>query len=70
MRWAESVEQMKEEEKTLAGDVLITSSYISYVGCFGRNYRVELLEGKWMPFLDTLNVCNLMELSVIWLSFL
>ncbi len=33
---------------TLAGDVLLTSSYLSYVGCFGRNYRTYLLETKWM----------------------
>lgn len=65
MRWAESVEKMKEEEKTLPGDVLITSSYISYVGCFGRNYRVDLLEGKWMPFLQTLNVCHILLVDLL-----
>jgi dynein heavy chain len=54
VRWAESVEKMKEEEKMLAGDVLMTTSYISYVGSFGRNYRVELLEQKWLPYLEAL----------------
>ena len=48
--------KMKEEEKTLAGDVLLTSSYLSYVGCFGRNYRIDLLEGKWMTYFQSLNV--------------
>ena len=56
VRWAESVEQFKQEELTLAGDVLLTSSYLSYVGCFGRPYRLELLEDKWMPFLASLDV--------------
>lgn len=59
VRWAESVEKMKEEEKTLAGDVLMTASYLSYVGCFGRSYRTDLLDGKWLPFLGALNVSYL-----------
>ena len=56
VRWAEAVETFKQDEKTLAGDVLLTSSYLSYVGCFGRYYRMELLENKWMPFLKSLEV--------------
>ena len=39
-----------------AGDVLLTSAYLSYVGCFGRSYRTELLEQKWIPFLKSLDV--------------
>ena len=56
VRWAEAVEKFKQDEKTLAGDVLLTSSYLSYVGCFGRYYRIELLENKWMPYLGSLEV--------------
>ncbi len=56
VRWAEAVEKFKQDEKTLAGDVLLTSSYLSYVGCFGRSYRIDLLEDKWMPFLTSLDV--------------
>ena len=51
-----SVEKFREEEKTLAGDVLLTSAYLSYVGCFSRNYRVQLFQDKWMPFLRSLQV--------------
>ena len=57
VRWGESVERMRKEEVTLAGDVLMTASYLSYVGCFSRNYRTELMSIKWMPFLKSLNVC-------------
>ncbi len=32
----ESIEKFKQEAMTLAGDV---PSYLSYVGCFGRNYH-------------------------------
>ena len=59
VRWGESVTRMKIEEKTLAGDVLMTASYLSYVGCFSRNYRVELIIEKWMPFLKSLQVCEI-----------
>lgn len=56
VRWGESVGSMKEEEKLLPGDVLLTASYLSYVGCFGKNYRLDLLNNKWLPFLESLNV--------------
>ena len=56
IRWAKSVEKFRQDEKTLAGDVLLTSAYLSYVGCFTRNYRLQLLEEKWMPFLKSLTV--------------
>ena len=56
IRWAKSVEKFRKDETTLAGDVLLTSAYLSYVGCFTRNYRLQLLEEKWMPFLKSLTV--------------
>lgn len=40
-----------------AGDVLVTSAYLSYVGCFSRNYRQILINEKWLPYLKTLDVC-------------
>ena len=64
IRWGESVEKMKVEEKTLAGDVLMTASYLSYVGCFSRNYRTELITMKWMPFLKSLTVSRLSDFHV------
>lgn len=39
----------------LAGDVLLTAGYLSYVGCFGRQYREDLLQEKWIPFLKSLD---------------
>ena len=56
VRWADSLKEFRHEELTLAGDVLLTASYLSYVGCFGRSYRLDLLQNKWMPFLKSLNV--------------
>uniref|UniRef100_A0A674H6Q3 Dynein axonemal heavy chain 17 n=1 Tax=Taeniopygia guttata TaxID=59729 RepID=A0A674H6Q3_TAEGU len=52
IRWAESVEQLREQEKTLCGDVLLVSAFVSYIGYFTKKYRAELLEKHWLPFLQ------------------
>ncbi|KAI9189963.1 hypothetical protein H9P43_001396 [Blastocladiella emersonii ATCC 22665] len=51
VRWSEAVARFREQQKTLAGDVLLASAFISYVGCFSKRYRTELIEEKWMPYL-------------------
>ncbi|NXL49102.1 DYH17 protein, partial [Podilymbus podiceps] len=56
VRWAESVEMLREQEKTLCGDVLLVSAFVSYVGYFTKKYRAELLEKHWIPFLSGLVV--------------
>uniref|UniRef100_A0A8C8AZP1 Dynein axonemal heavy chain 17 n=1 Tax=Otus sunia TaxID=257818 RepID=A0A8C8AZP1_9STRI len=56
VRWAESVEMLREQEKTLCGDVLLVSAFVSYVGYFTKKYRAELLEQRWIPFLSSLVV--------------
>ncbi|XP_010006976.1 PREDICTED: dynein heavy chain 17, axonemal [Chaetura pelagica] len=56
VRWAESVEMFREQEKTLCGDVLLVCAFVSYVGYFTKKYRVELLEKLWVPFLSQLTV--------------
>lgn len=56
VRWAESVEVLREQEKTLCGDVLLVSAFVSYVGYFTKKYRAELLEKHWVPFLSGLAV--------------
>ncbi|KAJ3364693.1 hypothetical protein GGF32_001332 [Allomyces javanicus] len=53
VRWSEAVAKFKEQQKTLAGDVLLASAFISYVGCFSKRYRTELIEEKWMPYLKS-----------------
>ena len=51
VRWADSVQKFKEQEKTLPGDVLLITAFISYVGCFTKQYRLDLMEQKWLPAL-------------------
>ncbi|NXK90148.1 DYH17 protein, partial [Formicarius rufipectus] len=56
VRWAESVELLREQEKMLCGDVLLVAAFVSYIGYFTKKYRAELLEQHWIPFLNELTV--------------
>ncbi|CAL6039825.1 Outer-arm_dynein beta [Hexamita inflata] len=47
VRWKNSVIQLKIKEKTLRGDVLVTSAFISYAGPFSKKYRLDLIN-KWI----------------------
>ncbi|KAK9702182.1 Dynein heavy chain region D6 P-loop domain [Popillia japonica] len=55
IRWRESVRNFKNTSITLPGDVLLVTAFISYVGCFTRNYRLDMLNKYWMPFLKSMN---------------
>ena len=62
------MKQLKEQALMLPGDVLLVASFISYVGCFTKQYRVgltlhsdmtvaqvDLLEKHWIGHLGTMN---------------
>lgn len=40
-----------QQTSTLPGDVLLVTSFISYVGCFTKQFRQDLLHKQWLPFL-------------------
>lgn len=47
---------MHTSEKTLPGDILLVAAFISYVGCFTKHYRRELMDKLWLPLLQKVNV--------------
>ncbi|OAJ37788.1 hypothetical protein BDEG_21780 [Batrachochytrium dendrobatidis JEL423] len=51
VRWSEAVGRFKQQEKTIAGDVLVSAAFVSYVGCFSKRYREELLNDNWLKYL-------------------
>ncbi|XP_028435224.1 dynein heavy chain 11, axonemal isoform X2 [Perca flavescens] len=55
-RWSQTIIEYEKQQKTLCGDVLITSAFVSYMGYFTRQYRVELLNNAWIPFLQSQKV--------------
>ncbi|KAH1023596.1 hypothetical protein HUJ04_012770 [Dendroctonus ponderosae] len=55
VRWAESVNSFLESGKMMPGDVLLTTAFISYVGCFTKQYRHDLMHKLWLPFIKSLD---------------
>ncbi|KAK0098489.1 hypothetical protein PV326_007920 [Microctonus aethiopoides] len=56
IRWTKTVALLKNSGLTLPGDVLLGTAFISYVGCFTRRYRYDLINTHWIPFLDKLEI--------------
>ncbi|XP_076261923.1 dynein heavy chain at 93AB isoform X2 [Rhynchophorus ferrugineus] len=54
VRWADTVNKFIENGKMMPGDVLLTTAFISYVGCFTKQYRYDLLHKMWLPFIKSL----------------
>ncbi|PSN46658.1 Dynein beta chain [Blattella germanica] len=54
VRWAESVANFKQQGNMLPGDVLLVTAFISYVGCFTKQFRLDLLNKMWLPNLEKL----------------
>ncbi|XP_023606561.1 dynein heavy chain 11, axonemal, partial [Myotis lucifugus] len=52
IRWGQSIQSFEAQEKTLCGDVLLMAAFVSYVGSFTKQYRQELVDCKWVPFLQ------------------
>lgn len=48
-----------QQGTTLPGDVLLITAFISYVGCFTKQFRLDLLNKLWLPFLKTLEVSKI-----------
>jgi len=58
VRWGESVANFKIQEKTLPGDVLLTTAFVSYQGCFTKRYRENLIN-KWTDFMANQKVTRI-----------
>ncbi|EGI59469.1 Dynein beta chain, ciliary [Acromyrmex echinatior] len=56
VRWAETIQLLKESGITLPGNVLLITAFMSYMGCFTKKYRIDLMNVYWLPFLDNLDV--------------
>ena len=51
VRWAIAVAEFKKQEVMLPGDVLLITAFVSYFGYFTKKYRIEMMEGLFLPFL-------------------
>ena len=51
-RWAENIVTLRKNEQLLTGDVLLASSFISYIGPFTKPFRLQLMDKVFRPFLE------------------
>merc|ERR1719181_1506165 len=50
-RWKESIITLNESLTILVGDVLLASAFVSYIGCFSKRFRKELMDKTFLPYL-------------------
>lgn len=50
------MQNFKQQERKLCGDILLTTAFISYLGFFTKKYRQNLMDGTWRPYLSQLKV--------------
>jgi len=50
-RWKINVAKMRDDAKLLPGDVLLSASFVSYVGSFSKKFRDRLIIDIMTPFL-------------------
>lgn len=43
-----------QQGTTLPGDTLLVTAFISYVGCFTKQFRLDLMNKMWLTYLNTL----------------
>lgn len=48
-RWGENVSKLKNNILSIIGDVLLASSFVSYIGAFTAAFRLNLWSQTWLP---------------------
>jgi len=51
IRWGETVTNLKAKMLVLPGDCMLTTAFLSYCGCFSKDYRTVMYDEVWMPFI-------------------
>jgi dynein heavy chain len=55
-RWGEAIEKFKIDERNLVGDVMMASSFVSYIGAFNAKFRSILWKDIWLKDLEAKEV--------------
>ncbi len=48
-RWIQNAHNYRASTATIPGDMLLVTAFVSYLGCFTKQYRVKLLDELWIP---------------------
>jgi dynein heavy chain len=58
-RWKQSIITLNENMAILVGDVLLAAAFVSYIGCFNKKFRLELMNKTFNPYLKgELPICK------------
>jgi dynein heavy chain len=55
VRWGEAVALYKKQMITVPGDCLLTTAFLSYSGCFSKQYREIMYNDKWLPYMTKMS---------------
>ena len=67
VRWGSTVDMLKQEEITLAGNVMVAASFTSYIGAFGIEYRNNLWKDIWLADLKSRDVPLSSSIDPLWM---
>ncbi|XP_076257481.1 dynein beta chain, ciliary-like [Rhynchophorus ferrugineus] len=56
VRWRQLIKDYTAATITIPGDILLVTAFLSYLGCFTKKYRIDMLEKHWRPYFKTLEV--------------
>ena len=48
-RWGEEIDRLKDSERSLVGNTLLSSAFTSYIGAFDGAFRLTLWRDMWLP---------------------
>ena len=65
-RWSATVDLLKQEEETLAGNVVVAASFTSYIGAFGISFRNKLWSDIWLADLKARDIPLSEGIDPLW----
>jgi len=55
-RWADTVDKLRAKEMTIAGDVMLAASFVSYLGVFNTGFLDHLWKECWLQDLKARDI--------------
>ena len=52
----DAIVQLTEDQKVVHGDVLLASSFVSYVGPFNKAFRDQIMDDNFIKFFQSNNI--------------
>lgn len=56
VRWGKTIEDLKHAASLLVGDVLLSASFVSYIGPFSKAFREQIVKEDWVKCLQELEI--------------